>query len=253
MSALADSGGGGPSVSLAQIAAGDKKAIGRFFAANQIKYDLDNFMQIAFHGQADFTPPPETSASFTWLASCFNAHSGHLFIIDADRRIALSEKIGCQRSVEAKDVNGDGVMELVSTDSSGGTGFSSVWKRYLFFDGDGFHLGLEYEVSSHEVIDGRMIFPEPTDCCEEVWALKETQGEVEFLDVDQDGFKELAKVSYTSRYAVQNYDKGRELNGSVFDRVDEVVKDVFGERLGVEKIRVDIWDWNPVSSVYLEQ
>jgi hypothetical protein len=253
MSAWGDpgsSGGGGPTLYLDQIAAGDKKAIGRFFEANQIEYDLDNFMQIAFHGKADFTPHPEKLASFAWLASCLNSHSGHIFVIGADGRILHSDETGCQRGVVATDINGDGVEELITTDSSGGTGFSSVWGRYYFFDGVRFHKSLEYEKSSNETILGSMIFPGATDWRQEVWALKETEGELEFLDVDQDGFKELAEVSYTTRFTVQDYDKVRDPDGSVLAKVREAVKDIFGERLGVEKTWVEIRDWNPASSEY---
>jgi hypothetical protein len=259
MSALADpgsSGGGDPPFSLDQIAAGDKKAIGRFFAANQIKYDLDNFMQVAFHGLADFEgnpPPPEMFASFAWLASCIDSHSGHLFVIDREGRMVFSEKTGCPRSVKARDINGDGKPELLSTSSSGGTGVGSTLVSYHFYGDGNFYKGLEYEKSSYEAVEGSFIFPGATDWRQDVWALKETKGEVKFLDVNQDGFKELAKVSYTSRYAVQNYDKGRDLNGSVFARVDEAVKDVFGKRLGVETSHSVIWKWDLVSHTYLKR
>ena len=256
MSALADpdsSGGGGSPFSLDQIAAGDKKAIGRFFAANQIEYGLDNFMEIAFHGQADFTPPPESSIPFAWLASCLNAHSGHIFVIDREGRMVFSDRTGCQRRVEAKDVNGDGVKELISTDSSGGTGFSSVWGRYYFFDGVRFHKGLEYEKSYYETLPGSTIFPGAPDLRQEVWALKETKGEVRFLDADLDGFSELATVSYTTNYSIQDYNKDRDPDGSVLAKVSEAVKDVFGEQLGVEKNHSVIWEWDTVSHTYLKQ
>jgi hypothetical protein len=261
MSARGDpgpSGGGDTVFAPAQIAAGDKKAIGRFFAANQIEYDLDNFMQIAFHGQATFgeslsPPSPPTQTSFAFLASCINAHTGHLFIIDEGGRIVLSQKTGCQRSVEVKEVNGFGRNVLISTDSGGGTGFGSVWKCYYFFDGEHFHKGLEYEGSSYEAVEGSYIFPGATDWRRDVWALKETEGEIRFLENDQDGIREWAEVKYTTRHVIQGYDRRKDPDGSVLARVGGVVNEMFGEVLNAEKTRVEIWNWKPASFQYQVQ
>jgi hypothetical protein len=165
---------------------------------------------------------------------------------------AVSDK-EVMRNAPGRDVNGDGVKELISTSRNAGTGFNSVWKHFHFLNGENYRLGLEYEKSSYETIEGSFIFFGATDWRQDVWALKETKGEVEFLDVDQDGFKELAKVSYTTRYTVQDYDKDRDPDGSVLVRVDEAIKDVFGEQLGVEKTWVEVRDWNPASAEYQRQ
>jgi hypothetical protein len=235
--------------SLDQIAAGDKEAVGHFFAVNRIEYGLDNFLESGFHGRFDAAP---FLSQFAFLASCIDAHSGHLFIIGTDEQIVLSEKTGCQRSVEVKDVNGDGRTEVILIDSSGGTGFGSIWERYYFFDDGRFRKGLEFEKSSYETIEGSMIFPGSIDWRQNVFALKETEGKVRFLDVDLDSVDKLAKVSYTTRYTVRDYDNVRDVDGSVLTEIGEAVKDVFGERLGAEKKRVEIWNWSPTSSVYLE-
>jgi hypothetical protein len=235
---------------LDQIAAGDKEAIGHFFAVNRIEYSLDNFLRSGFHGKFDAAP---LLSQFAFLASCIDAHSGHLFIIDTNRKIMLSEKTGCHRSVEVKDVNGDGRTEVISIDSSGGTGFGSIWEHYYFSDDGRFRKGLEYEKSSYETIEGSMIFPDSTDWRQNVYALKETEGKIRFLDVDLDSVDKLAKVSYTMRYAVRNYDTVRDVDGSVLTEIGEAVRKVYGERLGAEKKRVEIWNWNPTSSVYLER
>ena len=116
-----------------------------------------------------------------------------------------------------------------------------------------FHKGLEYEKSYYETLPGSTIFPGAPDLRQEVWALKETKGEVRFLDADLDGFSELATVSYTTNYSIQDYNKDRDPDGSVLAKVSEAVKDVFGEQLGVEKNHSVIWEWDTVSHTYLKQ
>jgi hypothetical protein len=233
-----------------QIAAGDKEAIGHFLAVNRIEYRLDNFLKPGFHGKFDVTP---LSSQFAFLASCIDAHSGHLFIIATNGQILLSEKTGCQRNVEAKDVSGDGRKVLISTDSSGGTGFSSVWERYYFFDGEHFHKGLEYERSSYEAIESNFIFPRATDWRKDVWALKETKGKIRFLEIDQDRIRKRVEVKYSTRHVVHGYNKKKDLDGSVLASVGGVVEEVFGEMLMVEKKWVEIWNRNSASYVYLKQ
>jgi hypothetical protein len=236
-----------------QIAAGDRKAVRRVFTLNGVKYGVDNFLQIAFHGQADFGISPSPPSQFAWLASCIDAHSGHLFIIDADGRIVLSKKTGCQRNVGVRDVNEDGAKELISNSGSGGTGFSSVWERYYFFDGKHFRNGLEFEKSSYETMPSSMIFSGTSDWRQDVWVLKEVKGGVEFLDVDRDGFKEAAKVSHTKRHKILYHDRDRHQDGMVPVRIREAVDIVFGEGLGVGKQQVEHWNWKPISNVYLKQ
>jgi hypothetical protein len=237
---------------LNQIAAGDKTAVGRFFAANQIEYDLDNFMQIAFHGQADFAPPPETFASFAWLASCLNSHSGHIFIIDEEGRIVMSEKTGCQRSVEAKEVNGDGQPELISTTSSGGTGVGATSVSYYFYNDGNFRKGLTYQKAGYET-GAISLYPRASDWRSDVMASKESKGSIEFQDVNRDGFKEGAEVTYTDRFLIISYQGDLDPDGVAYAKAAKAVKDLFGERLGVEKTWVENRNWNPASSEYLKQ
>jgi hypothetical protein len=235
---------------LDQIATGDKEAIGHFFEVNRIEYGLDNFLKLGFHGKFKVAP---LSSQFAFLASCIDAHSGHLFIIGTNGQILLSEKNGCQRSVEVKDVSEDGRKALISTDSSGGTGFSSVWERYYFFDGEHFHKGLEYERSSYEAIEGNFIFPGATDWRKDIWALKETRGKIRFLETDQDRIRKRVEVKYSTRHVVHGYDREKDLDGSVLASVGGVVEEVFGEMLIVEKIWVEIWNRNSASHEYLKQ
>jgi hypothetical protein len=252
MSAWGDpgsSGGGGPTLYLDKIAAGDKKAIERFFKANRINYNLDNFMEIAFHGQADFTPPPESSTSFAWLASCLNAYSGHLFIVDAKGRIVLSEKTGCQRSVKAEDINGDGQPELISTDSTGGTGVGSISVSYFFYSDGNFHKGLRFQKAGYETA-AITLFPGASDWRRDVMASKESEGSIEFQDIDRDGFNEWAEVTYTDRFLIVGYQWDMDPDGGVYAKAAKVVRDLFGERLGVEKTWTESWDWDAVSSTY---
>jgi hypothetical protein len=258
MSAFADpgsSGGGGSPFSLDQIAAGDKKAIGRFFAANRIGLDLDNFMEIAFHGQADFgdsSSPPSPLDSFAWLASCLNTHSGHLFVVDEDGRIVLSEKTGCQRSVEVKDENGDGVLELISTSSSGGTGVGSTSVNYYFHRDSNFRRGLTFQKAGYET-GAITLFPGASDWRRDVIASRKSEGSIEFHDTNRDGFRERAVVTYTDRFLILGYLEDKDSEGVVHAKAAKAVRDLFGERLGVEKTWVENLNWTPVSFEYLKQ
>jgi hypothetical protein len=224
---------------LDQIAAGDKEAVGHFFAVNRIEYGLDNFLESGFHGRFDAAP---FLSQFAFLASCIDAHSGHLFIIGTDEQIVLSEKTGCQRSVEVKDVNGDGRNEVISIDSSGGTGFGSIWEHYYFFDDGRFRKGLEYEKSSYETIEGSIIFPGSIDWRQNVFALKETEGKVRFLELDRDGFKERAVIDYITHHSIGDYKKTLDPDGSILVKIGQTAEDVFGERLGVENAYSVIWE-----------
>jgi hypothetical protein len=165
---------------------------------------------------------------------------------------AVSDK-GVMRNAPGRDVNGDGVKELISTSRNAGTGFNSVWEHFHFLNWGSYRLGLEYEKSSYETIEGNFIFFGATDWRQDVWALKETKGEVEFLDVDQDGFKELAKVGYTTHYTIHDYDEKLDPDGSVLARVGVAVKDVFGGQLSVVTSHLVIWEWDLESHTYLQQ
>jgi len=232
---------------LDQVAKGDEQAVWHFFATHQIRYDLKNFMSIASHGQAMFGIPP---VRLGWLASCMNAHSGHLFVFTTKGHILHSEKTGCGGVEAARDINGDGQNELIATSSGGGTGFGSSSRTIYFFRNDKFHDDISFSTSSYETRQLLAHFPDSGDWRAEVYTTAQQEGYLIFRDSNRDGFKEQALANHTVRYLVQGYDRTQDTNGEVYAEAASFVETQYGERLGIERSWTDTWTWDPSSHRY---
>ena len=230
-----------------QIAKGNEHVVGQFFAMHQIGYDLKNFMRIASYGQAIFGTQP---VRLGWLASCMNAHSGHLFVFTTKGRIVHSEETGCGGVEVVQDINGDGQKELVATSSGGGTGFGSSSKTIYFFRNEEFHDDISFRTSSYETQPLFDQIPNLGDWRAEVYTTEHQEGHLNFLDLDRDGFKERATAEYTIRYVVQGYDQARDGSGEVYAQAANFVETQFGEKLGVERSWNITWVWDPKSHRY---
>ena len=139
------------------------------------------------------------SKILSWSGYCgLGPYHGGLIIFDETKELLdITGDFVCVKEISNFDINNDDLYELIIYDYGTGTGFQQTNLNILFYnDGVVGKTILPWEIG----YEMALVHPSDDNYITSVW--RSDISNVQFLDVDGDGFKEQLKITTTTEYAV---------------------------------------------------